>query len=286
MKNAPMKDKIFIIVSTIVIVSIVFITMYGARDGGVLQYFPYISYLLLFYFLAIIGYAFFRFAQNNKFARKDIDLIAENMDPDEKIRIIEERYEKGKHKNYPIGYFNHLSLIYYEKGDYVKALELIRRAYDLAPNKAEGKWGMIMPTDICRSNEATYLIALGQLDLAERLLNLLEGKHCRNLVFRSAFAGNRARIAIGRGDAATARSYLAAGQELLYNKPCESSFYWLLLIAAECDLLEGNRQAALTKLDQIALYCTYFPTVRQAAVLKASLEQVSNDKGGEAPDGH
>ena len=207
-------------------------------------------------------------AKNNSKAIKAARMLSAAKDPDEKIRKIEELNRKGFYKNALGQYLNQLSVAYFERGDNEKALELIRGAYGSDNSAKPVIFGRgLTALDAYRMNEVSYLIALGQTGEAERLVNLIDESRLKhpNALYNVVYS--RAQIAVRKGDAPAARELLHEAQALPVKLPKEAScnkFWNLLLIEAECELLEHCRDAALPKLNDIAAHCTHMPTVRRA----------------------
>jgi hypothetical protein len=200
---------------------------------------------------------------------KNMRLLSEIKDMDERIRKLEEMHAKGIFQKAMPEYQNKLSTIYYEKGDYDKALGLVRDAINLRANTTV----IIGPdaTDVYRLNEATYLTAMKQDDEAEQLLDALEkGRSMKNPLFRHAIYANRAQISIHRGDSLAAREFLNQAKLCLPSgtKQAQENTLWhMLLLEAECDLLEHDGQSAISKLKDIIANCTFTPSIRHAEEL-------------------
>jgi tetratricopeptide (TPR) repeat protein len=228
----------------------------------------------LFYPLFLICYfavLILIIAKNNSKVTKATCILSAVKDPDEKIRKIEELNTKGFFKKSLGQYFNHLSVAYYERGDNEKALELIREAYG-SDNSAKpllfGKG--LTASDVYRMNEISYLIALGQIDDAERLVHSIDESRLKQPNALNHVLTSRAQIAVRKGDAAASRELLRKAQSLPIKVPKDvtDNIRWiLLLVEAECDLLEGDKEAALSKLNNIEDHCAYAPTVRRTEVI-------------------
>jgi tetratricopeptide (TPR) repeat protein len=200
-------------------------------------------------------------------------------DPDEKIQKIEELNNKGFYKNSLGEYLNNLSVAYYEKDDIEKALELIREAIQES-NRAENNTKTIIigksvtATDIYRMNEVLYLILLGQIDEAEQLDNLIDESRLKHPIALNLLWNRRAQLAVCNGDALIARELLKKARDLPLKIPkgeSDNNFYYSLLIEAECDLLEHNKETALSKLNEIAAQSTFAPTVKRAKEIIAEI---------------
>jgi len=250
-----------------------FIIIAALTDKGE-NFMQYLKFIIPGVIVCLLAYMFVKLFADSRRDRERLRLLSEVQDPDEKIRKLEELYNKGHSQNAYPEHLNRLSLVYYEKGDFDKALELIRNAHGLAADTKAIRIGRGMTAaEVYRMNEITYLTALKQTDDAERLLDALNENRFNNGVLYN-FKTARARIAISKGDTLAAREFLSQAKALppKGSKQTRSNLSWyLLLIEVECDLLERDEQAALSKLIDITSHCTYAPTVRRAEELKNNL---------------
>lgn len=203
--------------------------------------------------------------------------LSEMKDPCERIRKMEELCAEGFFKNRVL-YLNELSAVYYDKQDFIKALELNREACRIQSGERDYQVnpGMTV-SEMLRLNEITYLVALERFDEAESLLAPLNDDKCKNPVSLNLINTARAQIAIWKGDAKVARgclrrvaglSYKALTEERRVNISCH-----LLLLEAECDLIERDPVSALAKLDDVLARSTWPANIKRAAELKETIRR-------------
>lgn len=198
------------------------------------------------------------------------------MNVDEKIQHMEEM--NSNTPKYDVNQLNTLSTLYYEKEDLEKALSLVREALHMAKEKetpaSDTKTirlgSQTALTNILRLNETHYLAELGRPDEAEQVLDALDDKKMSGR-FLYLYNTHRARIALCRQETFAVREFLQQARTLKasYSKRLHMNLNChLLLIDAQCDLLENDPTAAVSKLDQIIAECTYSPTVHKAEKIK------------------
>jgi hypothetical protein len=232
----------------------------------------YLYWLFSIMFGCAIIYVAVRSLLSIRISIKSQRLLSKTQDPDEKIRIIEELYDKGRAPNKYAEYLSLLSTLHYAKGDAEKALELIRQIHTVAANEKRiviGR-GVMTADELYRLNEIVYLIALQQFAEAERLLEPYNGRRYLPDASFSILTA-RAQIAVSKGDSLAAREYLNHAKAQPLKSPPQvrdNASCRILLIEAECDLLEHDELSALSKLNEVITRCTYAPTVRDAEKLK------------------
>lgn len=250
---------------------------------GSLKYVSIFSKGVGFLFLGVIGLAvlfvllkaILKLVPNLKQRRQ-----LNNMNVEERIRHMEELISKEP-KRHP-NQLNTLSTLYFEHEDVEKALSLVREALSIAHNtdapapgtKTVRLGGQTGLTNVCQLNEAHYLIELNRFDEAEQILNTLDESSIKNS-FLPLYKAHCARIALCRQEAAVVRTLLrqARALKLGYFKQQRVNLeFFLLMIDAECDLLEYDPSAAISKLHDVITSCTYAPTVSKAEKLKNRIE--------------
>ncbi len=197
-------------------------------------------------------------------------------DPDERLRVMTQRYAAGRYKNDPLR-LNALSVLYYTRREPERALALSREASGVI---AAGRWARVgsaspqLP-ELCRLNEAVFLIELGRPEEARDALDAMDEKRCRKSpsVTHNLYTV-RAQIAIAQGDSAAARERLRQAREV-YSQLAPgtpenraNTEGHLLLLEARCDLLEHDTATAAARLDEVLATATWPPTLEKAAALR------------------
>ena len=176
--------------------------------------------------------------------------------PDERIKALEETLAKNKKMDMAFYYIN-LSVCYYEKMDYEKALELVLMAEAHTKGKIHIAIPLLSPiiaTDIIELNKAAYLAGLNRVDEAESILDSLD-KRLGNDRLKQGIRLNRARLALLRRDTNAARRYINEVNSMPYQSKDNTAKYGMLLLQAEIDVIDGDKPSATSKLDEIISGC-------------------------------
>jgi len=177
-------------------------------------------------------------------------------DPDERIKALEEILAKNKKMDMAFYYIN-LSVCYYEKMDYEKALELVLMAETHTKTKTHIAIPLLSPisaTAIIELNKAAYLAELNRVDEAESILDSLDNGRGNDRL-KQGIRLNRARLALLRRDTNAARQYINEVNSMSSQSKDNTAKYAMLLLQAEIDVIDGDKQSAISKLDEITSGC-------------------------------
>lgn len=207
--------------------------------------------------LAVAALAFFGYYLVKKRQAQDMSAVS----PEERIQQLEQELAQGKYhqSTLPITYLN-LSAAYYDKGDLERAIQF--------NTQAEIEMSMIPASEsayhVTEMNKARFLIDQNRLDEAAAILNRLENSGVKNKAALISMWLHQGNLAARQKDPARARYHFG---QLAGSKLQPGMKYHIMLLDAECDLLESNRTVAEPKLTEIIRDCTHLPTLRRAEEL-------------------
>lgn len=202
---------------------------------------------------------------------------------DDRIRLLEDYRSQGKFDDQMNTYHNLLSLCYYEKGDFDRALQENQREREAIERQLSGRTVLSgQPYLVSHANEATFLLAANRVEEAEKCIALVE-KELEALAGKKSFVQyvesfrrnvltpHKAKLALFHHEPRTAHAFIEQ-LEKIENKR-EDEVYLTKLLRSEYLLQIGEQEAAVRGLEDIVRNCKTGLVARQAQALKDSLEE-------------
>lgn len=209
---------------------------------------------------------------------------------DDRIRLLEDYRNKGKFDDQMNTYHNLLSLCYYEKGSFEKALVENGLEREAIRRQLSGRTVLNgQPYLVNHANECTFLLASERYDEAEECISLVE-EELQSLSGKKDFAQyvenfrrnvvtpHKAKLALVRHESYVARLYIEQLEGMDDRR--EDEVQLTNLLRAEYELQTGNDAAARERLDAVLQKCKDGPLKTQAQKLQDTV-QVSDPSTGE-----
>ena len=231
--------------------------------------------------LLVILYLNIRVMLNRK---QDTDIQKELLaydNMDDRIRLLEDYRHQGKFDDQMNTYHNLMSLCYYEKGDFAKALQENQLEREAIKRQLSGRTGLSgQPYLVNHSNEATFLLAAERFDEAEKCMALVE-EELDSLADKKTFAQyvesfrrnvlmpHKAKLALIHHESYVARAFIEQLEQTTDKR--EDEVHLTSLLRAEYEMQTGNTDAALKKLEDTLQNCKAVLIRTQAQKLKESM---------------
>lgn len=180
---------------------------------------------------------------------------------DDRIRLLEDYRRQGKFDDQMNTYHNLMSLCYYEKGFFDKALEENMLEREAIRKQLSGRTVLNgQPYLVNHANEATFLLAAERYDEAEKCISVVEeellsladkktfGQYVETFR-RNVLTPHKAKLALIRHDSYIARSYIEQLEAMDDRR--EEEIQLTQLLRAEYELQTGSTDSALERLEDV-----------------------------------